>query len=345
MIHGSVGAGFTLVLLSIGGCYVDGSGVDPDAPGAPRSLCSPACQNGGVCIGETCFCGVVDFEGPTCETPVDDCEDVDCGNGSCVDGVLDYACSCTEGWALDDSGACTVLIEDCGTQGACINGSCDDTRGEVVCTCTPGYLGTNCNVPVDCGAPPEPPKNAGGGVVSGTGFGAIAVYACLDGFGPDYAGIECQADATWESFELNCKPNRCDLLLPIDNASLDFSNGLEIGSVATYGCAPGRALVGDETRICETEGVWSGDEPRCVSPGTCDSDPCVVGMCVQYGMVGFECVCDSGWHGELCNTDIDECAAEICSVPGSSSCVNFLGGYLCVCRTGWTGTNCEIRAP
>lgn len=345
MIHGSVGAGLVLGLVLIGGCFVDRSGVDPDAVGSPRSLCSPACQNGGVCIGDTCFCGSVDFEGPTCEERIDDCEDVDCGNGTCIDGILDYACDCDEGWALDESSVCTVLIENCDTDGACINGTCDDTTGEVVCTCTPGYLGTNCNVPVDCDTPPTPPVNAGGGVVNGTGFGDVAVYACLDGFGPDSDGIKCQADATWESLELECEPNRCDLLAPIEDGSISFSDGLNIGSTVTYACDPGLVVGGDDTRTCEEGGLWSGEEPRCVSPGTCDPDPCVQGTCIEYGMVGFECQCSPGWMGEFCNQDIDECAEGICTFPGSSSCINFTGGYLCNCRAGWTGDNCEIPLP
>lgn len=45
-----------------------------------------------LCGSCTCPLG---FEGPTCQTNIDDCEDNDCENGAtCVDGVNNYTCFC-----------------------------------------------------------------------------------------------------------------------------------------------------------------------------------------------------------------------------------------------------------
>jgi hypothetical protein len=54
------------------------------------------------------------------------------------------------------------------------------------------------------------------------------------------------------------------------------------------------------------------------------------------------CDCtDSGYTGMTCDTDIDECADNVCQNGGS--CRNDAGGYACDCSgTGYTGTNCNV---
>ena len=63
------------------------------------ALCSTDnCSNNGTCLqsvsGFTCACRG-DFTGETCETRINDCQDVDCNDGTCVDGV---ACQCDPGF-------------------------------------------------------------------------------------------------------------------------------------------------------------------------------------------------------------------------------------------------------
>ena len=38
---------------------------------------------------------------------------------------------------------------------------------------------------------------------------------------------------------------------------------LSVGSIATYTCNSGFELVGNEMRTCQSDGVWSGEEPVC----------------------------------------------------------------------------------
>ena len=66
------------------------------------SICSTdPCSNNGTCLqsasGFTCTC-VGDFTGETCETRINDCQDVDCNDGTCVDGVQSFSCQCEEGF-------------------------------------------------------------------------------------------------------------------------------------------------------------------------------------------------------------------------------------------------------
>jgi len=51
------------------------------------------------------------------------------------------------------------------------------------------------------------------------------------------------------------------------------------------------------------------------------------------------CMCKDGWEGELCESDIDECALGVCQ--HATNCTNSLGSYECECEPGWTGPNCD----
>ena len=60
------------------------------------------CDNGGVCSpdatnGFTCTC-VGDFTGRSCDVTIDDCLNVNCNNGTCVDGVGTFTCECEAGY-------------------------------------------------------------------------------------------------------------------------------------------------------------------------------------------------------------------------------------------------------
>ncbi len=46
---------------------------------------------------------------------------------------------------------------------------------------------------------------------------------------------------------------------------IKFTNGVNIGSTATYSCLNGFLLNGDKTRVCQSNGVWTGEDPVCKS--------------------------------------------------------------------------------
>ena len=78
-------------------------------PGFVGESCVPVCStdpcsNNGTCLqsvsGFTCACRG-DFTGETCETRINDCQDVDCNNGTCMDGVLSFTCQCDTGFTGD----------------------------------------------------------------------------------------------------------------------------------------------------------------------------------------------------------------------------------------------------
>ena len=61
----------------------------------------------------------------------------------------------------------------------------------------------------------------------------------------------------------------CELLLDPLNGDVNTTATLEC-TVAGYSCIQGYILYGDETRVCQRNaetllGIWSGEEPSCIS--------------------------------------------------------------------------------
>ena len=55
----------------------------------------------------------------------------------------------------------------------------------------------------------------------------------------------------------------CGALTNPDNGRVDTPQGTTLNQVATYSCNSGYELVGDTTRTCQADGIWSGSEPIC----------------------------------------------------------------------------------
>ena len=60
------------------------------------------------------------------------------------------------------------------------------------------------------------------------------------------------------------------------------------------------------------------------------------------GSNSFECDCsNTGYHGDLCEFEIDECV-EMQPCVHNSSCVDLINDYHCICHHGYVGHNCSV---
>ena len=62
------------------------------------------------------------------------------------------------------------------------------------------------------------------------------------------------------------------------------------------------------------------------------------GHCVD-GVDSFNCSCDPGFTGELCQTNINECVGVDCS--GNGECLDGVNSFTCECNPGYTGQVCD----
>lgn len=76
----------------------------------------------------------------------------------------------------------------------------------------------------------------------------------------------------------------------------------------------------------------------CSSAPVCDPGPCLNGATCEDLFNKYGCVCDSGWEGDQCETDTNDCAPEPC-VHGS--CKDYLAGFECLCNPGYAGVLCD----
>ncbi|XP_030556958.1 protein eyes shut, partial [Drosophila novamexicana] len=184
----------------------------------------------------------------------------------------------------------------------CVFGVCiDGLNSSYSCYCIDGYTGIQCQTNWDeCWSGP---CQNGGTCVDG-----VAYYNCTCPEG--FSGSNCEENVD------ECMSNPCQ------NGGLcrDRNNGY------TCTCQPG--YLGDhcevDVAVCDT-----GTGARCQHGGECIEGP----------GLEFSCECSAGWHGRICQEEINECASSPCQNGGV--CVDKLAAYACACPMGYTGVNCE----
>ncbi|XP_064386127.1 sushi, von Willebrand factor type A, EGF and pentraxin domain-containing protein 1-like isoform X2 [Halichondria panicea] len=95
-------------------------------------------------------------------------------------------------------------------------------------------------------------------------FGSNASYTCETGYmlNGDMTRM-CQDNGDWSGSAPTCDTVDCgDLTDPTDGA-VNTSSGTTFNMNATYSCNTGYNLNGTNTRTCQADRMWSGNEPAC----------------------------------------------------------------------------------
>ena len=100
-------------------------------------------------------------------------------------------------------------------------------------------------------------------VTTGQIFNSVAIFSCNDGYLMNgQAFRRCNSEGHWSGISPICDPVLCPMLAIPDNGHV-VTNGQIFRSVATYTCNAGYTLIGEDVRICQSEGQWSNREPYC----------------------------------------------------------------------------------
>ncbi|CAB3977978.1 neurogenic locus notch homolog 1-like [Paramuricea clavata] len=70
----------------------------------------------------------------------------------------------------------------------------------------------------------------------------------------------------------------------------------------------------------------------------CASGPCKHGATCVDGIENYNCTCFPGFMGRNCEIEIKECKSNPCK---HGRCVDLINEYACICDTGWMGKNCD----
>ena len=150
----------------------------------------------------------------------------------------------------------------------------------------------------------------------------------------------------WDADPPQAKPDELvDILLIDHNESVGEESATQVYS-GMYEFVSMELMI---AVIC-IENFQGSDCSQCVpgfsSPDCLPVDDCIEvncsenGQCVD-GVNNFNCSCDPGFTGELCQTNTDECVGVNCS--GNGECLDGVNSFICKCSLGYTGEVCDIQ--
>ena len=101
-------------------------------------------------------------------------------------------------------------------------------------------------------------------------FGLTVEYICNTGYTLYGENTRiCNQNGQWSGQSPSCLIVLCGVPIEVSNGGY-VSNGQMYGARANYSCANNYKLVGDNYRLCDANGQWSGQSPTCVLK-TCDA--------------------------------------------------------------------------
>ncbi|KAI3420146.1 hypothetical protein GPALN_003468 [Globodera pallida] len=157
---------------------------------------------------------------------------------------------------------------------------------------------------------------------------------CAQRHNPCVNGAECEKTA--ESFKCHCA-------VGFDGTYCENAVPTVCDKAEENPCVHGTCRVGTtvDDFVCDCHYGYTGT--NCTDINFCRvSEVCVNGHCVNEQLNGSRCECRTGWTGQRCEVDIDECLQETTVCQNGGKCVNTFGAFYCDCPVNFVGQFCEV---
>ncbi|XP_064617081.1 protein crumbs-like isoform X2 [Liolophura sinensis] len=328
---------------------------------------SNPCQERGSCedgLGDfTCNCNE-GYTGKTCETNINECLATStnpCLNGgTCEDQIGGITCSCVPGYT---GLRCETDINECDAQPCQNQGTCRNLLNNYTCDCAPGYTGMNCSTDID-DCSPNPCQNGGTCTDGVTTFDCRCTdewmgETCTQeydacSFAPCQNGGTCSSVLRSQEFTCTCVSGYTGA-----NCSTNIDDCIGITCPQYQIC---HDLINDHFCDCPTgyKGAQCSEEvDECAGSPCTNNGTCIDGLgfytckcqastvnLTRYLRPGQSLVFQTGYTGQNCEEDIDECAISPSVCLHDGTCENTNGSFTCGCRGQngiyYTGQNCEL---
>eukprot|EP00057_Strongylocentrotus_purpuratus_P008000 XP_011662474.1 PREDICTED: uncharacterized protein LOC105437510 [Strongylocentrotus purpuratus] len=167
-------------------------------------------------------------------------------------------------------------------------------------------------------------------------------YSCDVGYNlVGSPSVSCLANTSLSDFLPQCEVKTCDIpqLPPTLLTSCPMEQPIVYNTSCEFSCFSGYNITGTPSLDCLANGTLSGDIPTCQEINECLSVPCQNGAQCVDRIDDYNCYCEPGWTGRVCDQDINECQSNPCVFGQCGHGINF---YFCNCNAGYNGTNCNI---
>ncbi|XP_078343005.1 P-selectin-like [Oculina patagonica] len=157
---------------------------------------------------------------------------------------------------------------------------------DTVCqfSCNNGYIGSGSQVRrcqhngtwsgqdftcqiVTCPALPSPSNSVRHGCTGNAAeypYNTVCRFTCIEGYKASGSSVRrCQENGQWNGGEFSCERILCEPLQLAPNIRMIASCTRFPGDACEFACERGYDLIGSDIRRCNSDGSWTGTQPRC----------------------------------------------------------------------------------